>query len=50
MFGPIAITREEGLKISRYTNLLGQEINPLTTKGIVIEVYENGSTRKIFKP
>ena len=50
MFGPIVITRKEGLKITKYTNLLGQEINPLVSKGIVIEVYEDGSTRKIFKP
>ena len=50
MFGPISIARKEGLKIVKYTNLLGQEIDPLVSKGIVIEVYENGSIRKVFKP
>lgn len=50
MFGPIAITREELLKIIKYTNLLGQEIDPSTAKGILIEVYEDGSIRKIFQP
>ena len=50
-FGPIAINNQTiEKKVIQYVNLLGQEINPLTTKGIVIEVYENGSTRKIFKP
>lgn len=50
MFGPISIARKEGLKIVKYTNLLGQEIDPLVSKGILIEVYEDGSIRKVFKP
>ena len=50
MFGPISIIRKEELKVVKYTNLLGQEVNPLTTKGIVIETYEDGSIRKIFRP
>jgi hypothetical protein len=50
IFGPIAITRKEGLKIVKYTNLLGQEIDPLVSKGIIIEIYEDKSIRKVFKP
>jgi hypothetical protein len=50
MYGPIAVIREEGLKVIKYTNLLGQEINPLNVKGIIIETYEDGSIRKVFRP
>ena len=29
---------------------MGRKINLETTKGIIFEVYEDGSSRKIFKP
>tara|TARA_R110000765_G_C18936886_1_gene607264 strand:+ start:1460 stop:2359 length:900 start_codon:yes stop_codon:yes gene_type:complete len=50
-FGPIAIdNRTLEQRIIKYTNLLGQEINPLNVKGIIIETYEDGSIRKVFRP
>ena len=51
IFGPIAIdNRTLEQRIIKYTNLLGQEINPLNVKGIIIETYEDGSIRKVFRP
>ena len=33
----------------KYVNLLGQEVNPLTAKGMILEVYSNGTTVKTIK-
>ena len=51
IFDPIAIdnsTTEQ--RTVKYINLMGQEVNPLTTRGVIIEIHEDGSMRKIFKP
>ena len=49
-FGPIVITRNvSDKKIVRYVNLMGQEINPKNTTGIIIEIYDDGTTIKTIR-
>jgi len=49
-YGPIMVQRGSIDKvIVKYINLMGQEINPLTTTGLVIEVYDDGSIRKVIR-
>lgn len=48
IYGPIALdNRAKEKKIIKYVNLMGQEVEK-NTKGIVIEVYEDGTTSKII--
>jgi hypothetical protein len=48
-YGPISLQRETtNKKIIKYVNTLGQEVNP-DTKGIIFEVYEDGTMRKIIR-
>jgi len=50
IFGPIAIdNRQKEKRIVKYVNLMGQEVNPLTTIGLVLEVYSDGSTSKLIR-
>jgi hypothetical protein len=47
-YGPIALdNRAKEKKIIKYVNLMGQEVEK-NTKGIVIEVYEDGTTSKMI--
>jgi len=48
-YGPISIdnTRKEK-KVIKYVNLLGQEVNE-NERGMIFEVYEDGSMKKIIK-
>jgi len=49
-YGPILVTKTiTEKKIIKYINLMGQEINPLTATGLVIEVFDDGSTRKVIR-
>lgn len=49
-YDPISALREiKGKKILRYTNLIGQEINPKYSHGVIIEVYDDGTMRKVIK-
>jgi hypothetical protein len=49
-YGPISVMKSSsGKEIVKYVNLMGQEVNPLTTIGLVIEVYSDGSTRKVIR-
>jgi hypothetical protein len=49
IYGPISITYEnKNKKIVKYVNLLGQEVS-YDNKGIVIEVYDDGSIRKTIR-
>ena len=51
VFEPIAIdNRKSSSRIVKYVDIMGRKINLETTKGIIFEVYEDGSSRKIFKP
>ena len=50
IYGPIVIDNTIRNKhIVKYVNTMGQEINPLNTIGLVIEVYSDGSTIKVFR-
>jgi hypothetical protein len=49
-YGPILVTKTiTDKKIVKYINLLGQEINPETTKGIIIEIYDDGTMKKMIR-
>ena len=48
-YGPIVITNyQTDKKIVKYVNLLGQEVG-VDSKGIIIEVYDDGTMRKIIR-
>ena len=48
-YGPIVITNyQTDKKIVKYVNLLGQEVG-IDSKGIIIEVYDDGTMRKIIR-
>lgn len=50
IFGPIAIDNTLIHKrVVKYVNSMGQEVNPLNTIGLVIEVYSDGSTSKVIR-
>ena len=48
-YGPISVSKTINKTIVKYVNLMGQEVNPLTTIGLVIEVYSDGSTSKVIR-
>ena len=49
VFDPIAIdNRIPNRRIVKYVNLMGQEVNSLITKGLIIEIYEDGTTKKVI--
>jgi len=49
IYGPIAIdNRKEEKRIVKYLSLSGQEINPTSTSGLVIVIYEDGTTTKVY--
>jgi hypothetical protein len=49
-YGPIVITRDvTDKKIIGYINLMGQEVKPENVHGIIIEIYDDGTMRKITK-
>jgi hypothetical protein len=49
-YGPILAKRNSGPKlIIRYLNLMGQEVDPLTSTGILIEIYDDGSMRRTIR-
>ena len=49
-YGPILATRDiTNKKIVKYINLMGQDINPENTNGVLIEIYDDGTMRKIIR-
>jgi len=49
IFGPIVVdNREPKKRIVKYVNLSGQEVNPLFTTGLVIGVFDDGTTTKMY--
>jgi hypothetical protein len=49
IFGPISIdNREKEKRIVKYVSLSGQEIDPKSTIGLVIGIYEDGTTIKVY--
>ena len=50
IYGPIAIdNRTVEKRIIKYVNSMGQEVNPLYTTGLVLIVFEDGSTSKVIR-
>lgn len=50
IYGPIAIdNRTAEKRIIKYVNSMGQEVNPLYTTGLVLIVFEDGSTSKVIR-
>ena len=47
-YGPIALYYSKNKKVVRYLNLMGQEVDP-TTNGVIFEIYEDGTSRKIIR-
>ena len=49
-YGPIVITRDStNKKIVKYINLMGQEVKPENVHGIIIEIYDDGTMRKMIR-
>jgi len=49
IFGPIAIdNRKPEKRIVKYVDLSGKEIDPSSTTGLVIGIFEDGTTIKLF--
>ena len=48
-FGPIVVdNRKQEKRILRYVSLSGQEIDPTSTTGLVIGIFEDGTTVKVY--
>ncbi len=49
-YGPILVTKTiTEKKIVKYINLMGQEINPEYATGVVIEIYDDGTMKKMIR-
>lgn len=49
-YGPILINRDIINKlVVKYINILGQEINPTNINGVVFELYDDGTSRKVIR-
>jgi hypothetical protein len=48
-YGPIAIDNRNNKVVIKYINLLGQDVNN-STPGIIFEVYEDGTLKKVWNP
>jgi len=50
IYGPIVIHRNQEFKrVVKYINLAGQVVDPTKTSGIVIEIYDDGTIRKMIR-
>lgn len=47
-YGPISLYYSMNKKVVKYINSLGQEVDPFS-KGIIFEIYDDGSIRKIIR-
>jgi hypothetical protein len=47
-YGPVAVPGLAVKRVVKYVNLLGQEV-PASTTGILFEIYEDGSSKKIIR-
>jgi hypothetical protein len=49
-YGPILVTKTiTEKKIVKYINLMGQEVNPDNTTGVIIEIYDDGTMKKMIR-
>jgi hypothetical protein len=50
VYGPISVLKSiTGKTITRYVNASGQVINPDITEGVIIEVYSDGTIRRVIR-
>ena len=49
-YGPILVTKTiKEKKIIKYINLMGQEVNPDNTTGLILEIYDDGTMKKMIR-
>jgi hypothetical protein len=49
-YGPIVITKTiTDKKIVKYINLMGQEVNPDNVTGVILEIYDDGTMKKMIR-
>jgi len=49
-YGPIFVSKTiKDKKILKYINLMGQEVNPDNTTGVILEIYDDGTMKKIIR-
>jgi hypothetical protein len=50
IYGPIVITKTiTDKKIIKYINLMGQEVNPDNVTGVILEIYDDGTMKKMIR-
>ena len=50
IYGPIVITKTiTDKKIVKYINLMGQEVNPDNVTGVILEIYDDGTMKKMIR-
>ena len=50
IYGPILVTKTiKDKKVIKYINLMGQEVNPENTTGLIIEIYDDGTMKKMIR-
>lgn len=48
-YGPIAVDNRNDMIVIKHINLLGQDVNS-STSGVLFEVYEDGSMKRVWRP
>jgi hypothetical protein len=49
-YGPISVTKTiTDKKIVKYINLMGQEVNPDNVTGVILEIYDDGTMKKMIR-
>jgi len=49
-YGPIVITKTiTDKKIVKYINIMGQEVNPDNVTGVILEIYDDGTMKKMIR-
>jgi hypothetical protein len=49
-YGPIVVTKTiTDKKIVKYINLMGQEVNPDNVTGVILEIYDDGTMKKMIR-
>lgn len=50
IYGPIFVSKTiKDKKIIRYINLMGQEVNPDSITGVIFEIYDDGTMKKVIR-
>lgn len=48
-YGPISVDNRNDMIVIKHINLLGQDVD-VSTSGILFEVYEDGSMKRVWRP